>query len=205
MWLWWMACAPELPEGVTARSNLTEVEEAAPEEPPTKPTPAWVGQCQVGFGEEPLGDDNEVGEVNWTLSPRGGWDTEVWLKCPPPVAFVQADVRWRLVDGIDREGQWRLGLGRDAPTAFTLSGTEREVCVEGPFSFEVSLWDAVADATATFRGRGLAVADPEYSDDDGDGVAGPCDNCWERANPDQADADGDGVGDACDATPPSSD
>jgi hypothetical protein len=39
------------------------------------------------------------------------------------------------------------------------------------------------------------------ADEDGDGIAGSCDNCPVVANPTQADEDGDGAGDACDCFP----
>lgn len=39
------------------------------------------------------------------------------------------------------------------------------------------------------------------SDEDGDGVPAPVDNCPETPNQDQADLDGDGSGDACDSCP----
>ncbi len=39
------------------------------------------------------------------------------------------------------------------------------------------------------------------SDDDGDGVGNPCDNCALDANPNQRDADADAVGDVCDRCP----
>lgn len=40
-----------------------------------------------------------------------------------------------------------------------------------------------------------------FEDTDGDGLAGPCDNCPDTYNPEQIDSDGDRVGDECDICP----
>ena len=44
----------------------------------------------------------------------------------------------------------------------------------------------------------LKPDDPNFHDEDGDGIENDCDNCPGIFNQDQKDQDGDGVGDACD-------
>ena len=63
--------------------------------------------------------------------------------------------------------------------------------------------DNLSDVPLSSAGTVIALSDrPKCQDSDGDGICGDTlDNCPAVANPEQTDSDGDGIGDACDVCP----
>lgn len=132
--------------------------------------------------------DHEGLEVIATYDDSSGSEVLSLLivnKTPRDISVSGATVTTPLV------GTWylsRLALSNDTPTAYSHLGVAAHTDSGGGIAI-----------SQTFAARGIyaLVLSRQNPDTDSDGVAADFDNCSAVANPDQSDANGDGIGDAC--------